>query len=740
LRLRKRWEHHRPDPELVLSIAAALSVSEPVARVLVARGLKSPEAAAAFLRADVDGLENPFRMPDMARAVERLQIARSRRERVFVCGDRDTDGVTSTSLLVDLLALLGIECGWKVPAPEDGYGLSRGAIEAAAAFPSSLVIAVDCGIRDFEGVALAREKGMDVVILDHHEPGETLPAAWAVVDCKRTDATYPFPELSACGVAFKFAQAVLLAEDPDFWEREIVVFDVETSGTNAGRDEIIEIAGIKARRGIEIGRFESMIRPVGPVTAAVTAIHGITEEMLRNEPPAADAIGRFLDFVGDATLVAHNAPFDTKFLYAMARRFMNRDVPNDVQDTLTEARQWFPGISHSLGSMSTRFGFTHDEKHRAMSDVEATFQLWKRIISRRNPKLQSFLKNHLDLVALSTLADVVPLRGENRVLVKLGLEAIKKSERPGVVALRHALVRGENLTAKDVAWSIVPVLNAAGRMGQAVVAVRLLLAPTLEDARRYVAELSVMNAERKERVKTNLAAVAAELEETFDPERDAIAMVAVSDIEHGVTGIVANRVMHDLGRPVIVLIDDGSDLLTGTSRSVEGVDITAAFEKVRHLLEKFGGHSGAAGLALRKEHFAEVKEKLNAIIRSEVPPERLVPRLSIDAELRLDDVDSGLLEDLAKLEPTGHGNEAPIFCVQNAALGEVRRMGDRNQHMRLVLRDGASTLEAVAWNVDASMVPSSTDRVDVAFTVEKNEWGGKTRIQCLIEDVRIVGR
>lgn len=739
MNLQKLWVVNEPDPETVLRISSALNISEAVAKLLASRGHATPEEALEFLNADLELLENPFKIRDMEKAVVRLRLAIERQEKVFVAGDRDTDGVTSTTLLVNLLRHLGLACAWKVPTPEDGYGLSLPAVDAAATFGASLIITVDCGIRDFAGVDHAREKNIDVVVIDHHEPAATLPAAWAIVDPKRGDCAYPFKGLSACGVAFKFAQAALMAEDKEFFGKKIVVFDTETTGMRPETDEIIEIAAIKSRNGVEISRFESFIKPEHPVPAALTEIHGIDDAMLADAPPASEAIAKFLDFAGDATLVAHKASFDVSFLKESAKRFCGRKVANAVVDTLAEARLQFPGTDHSLGALSTRFNFKHDVKHRAMADVSATFQLYKKLVGLRNVRLQAFLKSQLDLVALSTLADVVPILHENRVLVKRGLEALRKSERPGVVALRDALIRGENLSAKDVAWSIVPVVNSAGRMGRAEVAARLLLASSAAEAGPLVAELSAMNAERKERVKTNMEAVVAMMEESFDAERDAIALVCVKNLEHGVTGILANRVVNDVGRPTVILIDDDSGVSAGTTRSIEGFDITAALEKISHLVERFGGHGGAAGLAVRTEKIPEFKEALSEIVRREVPPDQLVPRLRIDAEIRLEEIGEKLLEELAMLEPTGHGNEAPVFCARGVEVVDARRMGDAEQHLKLQLRSGDATVEAVAWNSDRSRMPRIGDRVDVAFGVERNEWRGRVRVQCLIEDFRPSG-
>ncbi|RMH56442.1 MAG: single-stranded-DNA-specific exonuclease RecJ [Candidatus Hydrogenedentota bacterium] len=741
MRLEKEWVVPEPDLALVNEMARGLGVSEALGKLLVGRGFRSPREALAFLDTSLDRLSNPFLLNEMVNAVGRVRLARRRGETVFIAGDRDVDGVTSTALLVNLMKLFGINCRWRVPLPEDGYGLSVRAVEAAAAAGAKLLIAVDCGIRDFAGAERAEKLGLDLIILDHHEPAEKLPRAWAVVDPKRGDSRYPFSELSACGLAFKFAQALLLSEDEEFYGKEIVVFDFETSGFQPSRAQIIEMGAVKTLNGNVLEEFSSFVECPSPLDPSCTEVHGIRDEDLRGAPPLEEVLPRFLEFVGDAILVAHNAPFDIKFLNSALKECGLPRLKNPVWDTLRMARTHFPAMGHSLENMAEELGLKLDQAHRAVDDARATFELLKRIVVRRNAKLLAFLGEHLDLVALSTVADVVPLVDENRVLVKKGLEKLSSSRRPGIVALRTALLRrGSDPTAKDVSWSFAPLINAAGRMGRAALAVNLLLTRNEREASEIVAKLTALNTERKERVKTNMEAVIAELEETFDPERDMAVVVCVRDIEHGVTGIVANRLLHDLGRPVAVLIEDERGIARGTTRSIEGFDITVALKRLEHLLLKWGGHSGAAGLSLRMENLEAFRQGLNELVAREIPPERLRPRLRIDAELQPDEINDRLVKELELVEPTGHGNERPVFCIRSARVGEIRRMGDQEQHLKVTVESRNGPLEFVAWNVDDALVPYPGEEIDVAFGLERNEWRGLERIQCLVEDIKRRGR
>ncbi|PIU47394.1 MAG: single-stranded-DNA-specific exonuclease RecJ [Candidatus Hydrogenedentes bacterium CG07_land_8_20_14_0_80_42_17] len=735
MKLSKKWIVREYDPSVALQIASELNLSKPIARMLSARGFTNSFEAMEFLDINIDSLENPFLLPDMEKAVQRVQMALKRKEKVFIAGDRDTDGITSTTLLVNLMELIGLKVSWSVPRPEDGYGLSKAAVDSAADFSASLLLTCDCGIKEIDGVESARAKGMDVIVLDHHEPSKELPRAWAIVDAKRADSKYPFSELSACGVAFKFAQALLLGMDPEFFGKEIVFFDVETTGMSAGLDEIIEIAGMKTRNGVELDRFHSLIKPECSIPASLTEIHGLTEEMLKNSPPASEVIPKFLDFIGDSILAGHNVSFDIKFLTAAAKKCCGKTIRNDSIDTLSESRMQFPAADHKLSALTKSLKIAHEDAHRAMSDVEAVRDLYKRLLSRRNAKLQFFLKNNLDLVALSTLADLVPLKSENRILVKKGLDALTKSARPGVAALREGLIGSKKITAKDVGWTLAPLLNAAGRMGKASMGVELLLCKDEKRAKELVGELSAMNSERKTRTRTNEAAALLELEKVFVPERDAAVVLSVKDIEHGVTGLVATRILHYVGKPTVLFIDDGNEILSGTSRTIPEFDIVKALEKLSHLLEKFGGHSSAAGVSLKRINLEKFRKEFNELVRSEVPEELLMPRLYIDADVAIDELNLKLLEDLLRLEPTGNGNEQPVFCSRGVEVKEATRMGDNGKHLKIVI-SSSPKIEAVMWNAELDFIPKQGEKIDITFKLEKNEWAGKTSLQCLVEDIK----
>lgn len=751
------WRVPAFDPAPAARLAEALGLPMAIASVLVRRGLNDPDEARRFLAADPADLENPFAMAGMEEAVARLRAAVEARETVFVHGDRDVDGVTSTALLVSLLERLGLARAWHVPGEGDGYGLTPRAVDRAAAAGATLLLAVDCGIRDFAGAAAARAAGIDLVILDHHEPADRLPDAAAVVDPRRADCAYPWKGLSACGVAFKFAQAVLLSDD-EFFRTPVVVFDVETTGMTP-TDEIIEIGAVKAVHGRIVDRFVSYIRPErNRISDEITGITGIRWDDVRDAPPAREVVPRFLDWAGDCALGAHNLPFDMRFLEPVARA-VGRAVPRRTFDTLALAREHFPDRSHKLEEMAESLGIALDRAHRAADDAEAALALMKRIVVRRNPAAQAFLKAHVDLAALSTIADYVPMRGENRAIVRLGARALADPVRPGLAALYEAVfprretggllerikrsVAGAPPRAaalKDVAWTVAPALNAPGRMGRPEVAVRLLLAESLPAARPLAAEVVRMNAERKDRTDENYRAVVESLEAAFDPARDRLVFGAAAT--HGVSGIVANRLVRDLGRPVVVYVPGAGEVI-GTLRGVEGFDAVAALDSCRALLVRYGGHKGAAGFTVRAENLEALRAGLEEAAAAMLPADAAAirPTLEIDALVGPEDLRPDLLRAIDLLAPFGPENEPPVFGALGCRVVEARGVGADGRHLSLVLDLGGAEVRAVGWGMGpgapgAPPPPRPGDSIDAAFAVEEDSWKGGGAIQWVLESWR----
>ena len=584
-----RWTLAPPQPLLAEPLAARLKISPLLAQCLLNRGLSEPGAIEAFLAPRLKQLADPFRLPNMSAAVERLLLAHEQNEPLVIFGDYDVDGVTSTTLLLEVLRQLG----WRVDAylphrMDEGYGLSRDGVEnCLKKFPVKLLLAVDCGSTAVETIAWLREQSVDVIVLDHHQVSNPAPAAVALVN----------PQLGAS----------------DEW------------------------------------RVASDEKTAPPVTHHSSPVIPFTE----------------LCSAGLAFKLAH----------ALLKRGRETGLPG-----------------------------------------AAEFDL----------------KPLLDLVALGTIADLVPLIGENRILVTAGLERLNTTRRPGIVALKEVAQSPAKLGTHDVGFQLAPRLNASGRLETAEESLRLLLAENWDEALPLAQNLDARNRERQKIERGITEAVAGVVRSKFNAETDFVIVEGELLWHIGVVGIVASRVLQEFYRPTIILGGD-AELWRGSGRSIAGFDLAAALRACDDLLVKHGGHAMAAGLTIAPDKVDLFRARLNELARRTLKPEDLQPPLRLDAEVGLSEITLASLAELEQLQPLGQGNPAVQFCARQLTQKKPPlRMGATKQHVKLWVTDGAVTHEAVWWNAGA--LPDG--KFDLAFAPGVNEFNGRTTVQLKVLDWR----
>jgi single-stranded-DNA-specific exonuclease len=566
-----RWTITPPQPLLAQTLAAALHVSPLLAQCLLNRGLSEAALIEKFLAPRLHQLADPFLLPAMAVAVERLLRARELAEPVVIFGDYDVDGVTSTALLLEVLGRLGWSVNAYLPNRlDEGYGLSRDGVEhCLKKFPVKLLLAVDCGSTAVETISWLNELAIEVIVLDHHQVSSPAPAAVALVNPHVATAAGQVPnfqELCSVGLAFKLAHAIL-------------------------------------KRGRE------------------TALPGALD-------------------------------FDLRPL--------------------------------------------------------------------------------LDLVALGTIADLVPLVGENRILVAAGLRRLDATQRPGIIALKAVAQSPAVLGTYDVGFQLAPRLNAAGRLETAEEALRLLRAETVEEAMPLAQNLDACNRERQKIEKAIVEEVIGGVRLKFDAQKDFVIVEGQLLWHIGVVGIVASRVLQEFYRPTLIIGGENGEM-RGSGRSIAGFDLAAALRECDDLLLRHGGHAMAAGLSVLPGKIDELRERLNTIARRQLHVADLQQPLRLDAELGLAEIDSSLLSELEKLKPTGMGNPALQFCSRNLVHKKpLQRMGADKRHVKMWVTDGQATHEAVWWNAGEGAVPAG--RFDLAFAPTLNEFNGRTSVQLKVLD------
>ncbi|MET0500519.1 MAG: single-stranded-DNA-specific exonuclease RecJ [Candidatus Binatia bacterium] len=568
--LQKRWVLREADPDVVSRHATQLRVSPLLARILALRGLTEAESARRYLSSTLrSDLPSPFLMADMEPAVGRIVHAIRKQERIGIWGDYDVDGTTGASVLVSFLREIGAEPIYHVPHRiDEGYGLNTQGLKRLRERGVDLVVTVDCGISNAAEVDAARGFGLDVIVVDHHQPPEELPRAVAVINPHRRDCLFPDKGLCAAGLAFYL------------------------------------IIGLRSR-----------LRESG----------------------------------------------------------------------------WFTGSG--------------------------------------DPDI----RHYLDIVTLGTIADMVPLKGVNRTLIRRGLAELGTSVRPGVVALKQvANIANGDVSAGQVGFQLGPRINAAGRVDYGIKVVELLTTTSSEVALRIAQELEAHNRQRRAIEAEVLDQVLAQAQNRFAGAEPYSLVLGGKDWHPGVLGIVASRIVERFHRPTVVIgFDNGQG--KGSARSIRGFHMVDGFRRCADHLEKFGGHEYAGGLSIKEAKLEFFAEAFESVAREILASDDLRPRIEVDAQLNFAEIGVGTVRELEALKPFGVGNPEPLFMTTEVEVCE-RKLFSAGARFRL--RQGPRVISGVAFGVDEDVPGMPGTMVDVAYRLSENEWNGTSTVELKLVDIR----
>jgi len=368
--------------------------------------------------------------------------------------------------------------------------------------------------------------------------------------------------------------------------------------------------------------------------------------------------------------------------------------------------------------------------------VQALYATWNATAAPGEPS--ACADQFLDLVALGTVADIVPLTGENRVLARRGLDALRRTERPGVRALVEAAgISAGRLDAQDIAFRLGPRLNAAGRLHTAAIALELLTAQDLAEAQPLAARLNVINQERQVLLDQQTAAAKDALAAEGDVAERMLLFVAREDLNEGVVGLIASRLAEEYYRPALVMRANG-EKVRGSARSIEGFHITRALERCADLLTRFGGHAKAAGFTLLSQNLRAFRERMEAIAENDLRGSPLLERrVGVDAIIPLHELTLDGVRALTALEPVGEGNPPATFATRGLHVRDSRAVAKDGAHGRLVLSDGTSTVTAMAFRRgDLAAVYPRDSIVDAVYTPVLDEYNGTVSVRLLIQSLR----
>jgi single-stranded-DNA-specific exonuclease len=575
-RMQKKQWHILPADPIAGQLVEALKIPPILAQVLVNRQIKTVESAKTFLNPKLNDLIEPERMPGIVPAVDRIEKAIKEKQKITIYGDYDVDGITAVAILDGLFKLLGAQVDYYIPhRVDEGYGLNIEAIEQISHTGTKLLISVDCGITAFDSAIAAKDKGIDLIITDHHRPSPDgkLPHAVAIVH-PNLDKNYPAQSSSGATVAFKLAWAV---------------------------------------------------------------------------------------------------------------------------------------VNRIKGSAAT-------PQH-----------------------LKQFLINATVFAAMGTIADVVELRDENRIISSFGLRAISESSLPGIEALIGvAGIKGKTIDSIHMGYCLAPVLNAAGRMGHARLAVELLTSDNALKALRIAEYLKEQNKQRQQiekKIFKHACSIIAE--KSLDhPDKKTI-VLASSEWHTGVIGIVASRVIDKFYRPTI-LFNITNDKAQGSARSIEGFDILAAITACGKYLNTFGGHAMAAGLTIDVDKIDDFTQALENYAAANWNDSEFTSRFEIDAVCSLKDLSVPTVRLLSTLGPFGRGNPAPVFAAKAIRLtASPRAVGINGEHLQLAVCDNSATVRCIGFNMAyLEKKILENEFFSIAFEPQVDTFYGDPSVQLVLSDIQ----
>ncbi len=694
----------QPEENKVKQLSSKFNLPEVLIKILLVRGYDTEDKIKRFIFPDLIYLENPFLFPDMVKAVTLVKKHIEEKNKILVWGDRDVDGVTSVCLLLKTLKNFNANVCYYIPQTE-GYGLHKNVLEKFKD-EIKLVITVDCGITAVDEIRYLKENKIDVVVTDHHEPTLSLIDEIKSLDVPIINPYLPeysgMRDLAGVGVALKFAIALMLSYDKNYFNKTFIVLDIETTGLSPYADEICEICAIKIKNFVVQEIFHTLVKPKNKIPEEVIKIHGITDELVKDAPNIEEVLPKLLEFIKNDTLVIHNVNFDLSFINYYLKKLSLPQIPtSQAIDTLEMAKTYFPLSSHQLSALCNDLFLRTKPTHRAINDALATLELFYYLYFFSNPRLRLFIEDIISFASLGTISDIVPLVEDNRIIVKKGVDNILSSNQPPFkIFLKYFKneIAKTKLPTETVSWYFIPLLNSAGRMQQVDTAINFLLAETIYDAEKYFSQLLELNKKRKILQNYNLEVFYELVEQQCNLKEDLILLVVAENIEHGVTGIIANNMLKEFNRSVILLILN-NDLAIGTARSPKGVNIYNLLKKCENLFEKFGGHQNACGLTIKKENIPLFRNQLKLIQQQlEIEP----PTIEVDTELNYEEINFETYKFLSLLEPCGPENPYPVFLIKNLKVVDWKYIGKDNKHTAITFETTSKqknyVIKTVCWD------------------------------------------
>ncbi|MDR2543129.1 MAG: single-stranded-DNA-specific exonuclease RecJ [Treponema sp.] len=705
-----KWDKKEISPETVKEISAKFNCDLLTASILVRRGISTGESIRYFLEDDLLALRNPFALDGMDDAVERILAAKEEGEKILVFGDGDVDGITGTAILAGYLENIGMDVTWRIPTGDDAYGLSMEAVEDFAAKDGTLIITVDCGISRFQEIKRAAELSIDVIVTDHHEPQEELPEAFVIINPKLKNSTYPFRNLAGCGVAFKLVNALRFAQKSELYGQEICLLN-----TRPANDAWI----------IEAAKMRNLM-----VTDTLTEVIVPGRISINDTRLPAFLHGQQI-FCWDGAL--HKQTFTKLF---------GKTIEIGMLDIMPQIGKMIPQVADQSLLRIKELSKIAKYSEKELNELDVFVNLFTSFarLCIKNSEDTEAENAEIQLAALGTIADIMPLLDENRIIARKGIEALKKNPRPGLLQLLQKLDLTGRFETKDISWKLCPVINAARRMGSAEIAAALFFEKDVKKRERLAGELVTMNENRKELEEETWDIIKDKIYKSFEDYDQKLVVVSSEKINKGVTGLMAQRAVRLFNVPSIA-ISINENICTGSVRSAKNYNIQLMLEQCHDLFIDAGGHKAAGGFSLMLENLDTLLEQLKDIaLTIEFEKDKQEETIQIDAELPLDFLSPDILKLIDMFEPYGCDNDQLVFIARKITVKDVNYIGKpESKHLKLMLDTGKYKWPALYWqNADrfTNKEFRINDKVDVAFNITRDYFKKNETPQMIILDLK----
>lgn len=693
----------------VESVSKKYSLDPITASIMVRRGITSGRDILYYIEDDLRFQHSPFMFAAMEDAVDRILDAKEENEKVLIFGDRDVDGVTSTTVLYDCLSSMGIDVSYKLPGGDDAYGLSIQAVEEFAANYGSLIITVDCGISNNAEIAKAAELGLDVIVVDHHNAPETLPSPAIIIDPKTENSGYPFPDISGCAVVYKLVSAIRFSQS-NWYKQDVTLLNVN-----------------KENSAVECVKVRNLV----PVSRLTQTIDQNTTSLSDTNLPS---------YLQGQLLLA----WDAKSLSQDLQSLFGDGAQFNLVDIREEAAKLFPKFASmtltQLKGMSkmAKYG---DHEPTEIGGFYNIFVTWvQKSLAKDFPSFAKAEEKDLQLVALAALADIMPMKNENRIFVKNGLKSINSGRiRPGLRELMAELnLTGKRINSIDLSWVVVAHLNAAGRLGQPELAAKLFITDSQNERLETAKQIIELNAERKQLCVDAWNYAGIQAKASIPLHSNKLCVVIDERINRGVSGILAGRLVSTYNVPAMtVTIVDG--IAIGSMRSCRDYDVTQFLNKMDDLFINHGGHNFAAGFSFKRERLAEFEERIKTLSSEIKLGDTKDTGGDIDAEIPAQYLTPALLDISDRFEPYGEENPQLLFMAKNIRVASGQRMGKgEKMHLKITVDCGKYKWPCIFWNEGERLGRDFNvgDRVDFIFRVERNVFNRIETPQINLVDIK----